>query len=199
MRIGYWTPHAGSVVMDHANTMICDYAWMVSNGHTPMLWDEKDHHITYMRNRAAKKALELELDRLMMMDADCAGPRGESVIGRLSEIMDENEAAAVGLAFICGEPNAPDTLAVNVTGSGRPGEVYKGAVGTGAMLIDVARVRQIPAPWFMDEPNEDGTVRRVGQDIYFCNLLAKHGLSVYVDERRPAGVHVKQWAMELVE
>jgi hypothetical protein len=48
------------------------------------------------------------------------------------------------------------------------------------MLIDVEVFKQIPKPWFMLDymPEIDDFV---GEDWYFCSLLEKAGIPIYVD------------------
>ena len=53
-------------------------------------------------------------------------------------------------------------------------------VGTGIMLIDLEVLKDIPKPWFgvtyLPEKDEF-----VGEDWFFCEVLEKHGVKIYID------------------
>jgi hypothetical protein len=63
----------------------------------------------------------------------------------------------------------------------RPGEIYEGVVGTGYMLIDLVKLRDMPKPWFVCELDEHGIDKVVGSDIGFCRLVQNHGQKVVVN------------------
>lgn len=48
------------------------------------------------------------------------------------------------------------------------------AAGTGGMLIRSEVFHEIPGPWFLHTTEQS-------EDLYFCDLLAAHGIPLYVD------------------
>lgn len=52
-------------------------------------------------------------------------------------------------------------------------------IGMGFTLLDLACVRQLPAPWFKTQTQDDGTT--LGEDLYFCSRMKAAGFGVYVD------------------
>ena len=66
-----------------------------------------------------------------------------------------------------------------------PGAVYDGVVGTGYVLIDLVKLRDLPKPWFRCELDADGTSKAVGSDIGFCRAVQQHGQRVVVNYATP--------------
>lgn len=131
------------------------------------------------RNFAVKSALAQGFDLLLMQDADVFG-QGYNAYELLRESLLANDAAAVGAAVKMRSVEQPQNC--------RPffnGEVFDGVVGTGLMLIDLRKLRALPAPWFVYETSEDGAECVRGEDMYFCRLLEQHGHRVLVDARVP--------------
>lgn len=60
-------------------------------------------------------------------------------------------------------------------------------VGTGIMLIDLEKIKDVPKPWFkLDSYWNDGEPPGyTGEDIYFCRKVWKAGLEVWCDPTIP--------------
>jgi len=52
-------------------------------------------------------------------------------------------------------------------------------IGMGFTLLDLACVRQLRAPWFKTQTQDDG--QTLGEDLYFCSQMKAAGFGVYVD------------------
>lgn len=50
------------------------------------------------------------------------------------------------------------------------------SVGTGIMLINTDVLKNIPAPWFCEDP-----VSRIGEDVWFCNQARTAGYKIFID------------------
>ncbi len=59
--------------------------------------------------------------------------------------------------------------------------------GTGISLINLHHVRDwgMDGGWFLDVLTDNGRQKKVGQDIYFCRLIEKHGGTIWADARIP--------------
>jgi hypothetical protein len=55
-------------------------------------------------------------------------------------------------------------------------------VGTGALMIDVAVLRDLPRPFFKDIYDADGIYRYCPDDFYFMWLLVQAGIKVTLDQ-----------------
>jgi hypothetical protein len=95
--------------------------------------------------------------------------------------MHKNQAAVVGAAVVTRNGKRMNCEPV------RPGDVYEGEVGTGYMLIDLFRLRDLPRPWFVHRDSPDGLKVECGEDIYFCRHAKAHGHSVLVNFAIPMG------------
>lgn len=51
-------------------------------------------------------------------------------------------------------------------------------IGMGFTLLNLACVKQLPAPWFKTQTQADGAL---GEDLYFCSQMKAAGFGVYVD------------------
>lgn len=54
--------------------------------------------------------------------------------------------------------------------------------GTGSLILDPSILDRIKVPFFKDVFNNDGTLRLLPDDFYFCWLLYKAGIKVTVDQ-----------------
>ena len=54
--------------------------------------------------------------------------------------------------------------------------------GTGALMVDAKILDKIKLPYFKDIYNDDGAVRLLPDDFYFCWQLYKAGIKVTVDQ-----------------
>lgn len=85
----------------------------------------------------------------------------------------------------------------------------------GLTVIRLDRLKDLPKPWFQDEPNKNGEWRegRIDDDIWFWRMWRQHGRNVYIDppcnighlqlmvsEVGPDGearhLHLEQWRKE---
>jgi hypothetical protein len=79
-----------------------------------------------------------------------------------------------------------DGVAVPIFKSIRPPDTEKvfecDMTGTGALMVDPSILDELSVPYFTDIYNEDGTVRLICDDFYFCWQLYKAGIKVTVDQ-----------------
>lgn len=71
----------------------------------------------------------------------------------------------------------------------------------GLTLIRLDRLKDIPKPWFMGEPDPNGSwdsPNRIDDDIYFWNKWKAHGRTVYVDPNVRIG-HLQPMVAEFDE
>lgn len=148
-----------------------DYRW----------WSEECSDIVMLRNRALAQAIEMGCDYLCMQDSDIQSRSNMGAIVLMLETARSTGAAMV--AAICGLRRKP--VCANVEPC-RPGEVYEAEkAGTGLVLIDCKQVAGIKERWFDKSYTDDGTAIDVGEDIWFCQVLKRNGMSLYVDGRVP--------------
>lgn len=143
---------------------------------------DQDEHgdIVIARNRALENAIKAGLDFLCMQDSDNWTTSSVGAIAPMLQTAQANGAAAVAaIVGLRGHKRC------NVEPA-RPREVYRGKrAGAGILLIDIARVKDYPRPFFMNEYSPDGLHKDPGQDIYFSRLLESQGGELWIDGRIP--------------
>ena len=150
-----------------------DNATALSLGWKPLLLWTDCNSIEVARNLIVKQSIESGARLLLMTDSDTAAIGG--ALDHLWQSMQSTGAAVVGAAVPIRNGDSMNCEPA------RPGEVYEGVVGTGCILIDLVKLRDLPRPWFRCEFNEDGTEKTVGSDIGFCRAVQRHGQRVIVD------------------
>lgn len=50
------------------------------------------------------------------------------------------------------------------------------SVGTGVMLIHTGVFKDLPQPWFNEDP-----VKKIGEDVWFCNIAREAGFDIHID------------------
>lgn len=183
MRVGIFTPaYREQCTVWHKYSQIRDVAWALNNDVELYHFHSASCSIVRQRNWAVKHARERDCDWLMMQDADCAGMDG-SILERLLSVAQNRRAAVVGVPFIS------RTREIVTCAPAKPGEIYEGEVGTGAVIMDLRRLEDVPLPWFAENLSDDGTEMLCGEDIHMCRLLKEHG--VWIDYTQ-ATVHVAE-------
>ena len=131
--------------------------------------------ITRARNIMVQKALDAGARMLLTCDSDTFPLAGHGGLGALWKTMQRLDAAVVGAAVI-----TRNGTRMNCEPA-RPGECYEGEVGTGYMLIDLFKLRELPRPWFVQHDAPDGQAVVCGEDIAFCRAARAAGHRVIVD------------------
>lgn len=127
------------------------------------------------RNMLVKQATEAGARLLLMCDSDTFPVRHDGGLKHMWQAMQDTDAAVVGAAVPVRNGDSMNCEPA------KPGEVYDGVVGTGYMLIDLWKLRDVPKPWFVCELDESGIEKVVGSDIGFCRLVQRHGHRVVVN------------------
>lgn len=168
----------------HARTA---YAWAqdamtaMEFGWKPLLIYADNTGVARSRNTLVKMAEDAGARLLLMCDSDTFPMPPEGGLGHMWQAMTETNAAVVGAAVI-----TRNAKRMNCEPA-RPGEIYDGEVGTGYMLIDLWKLRDLPRPWFVHKDSPDGLKVECGEDIYFCRHAKAHGHSVMVHFALPMG------------
>lgn len=154
-----------------------DNAFALSQGWRPLLLWTDCNSIEVARNLIVKQATDAGARLLLMMDSDTFPV--ESGLASMWQAMQETSAAVVGAAVPVRNGDGMNCEPA------RPGEVYEGVVGTGYMLVDLIKLRDLAMPWFRVELSDDGTKKAVGSDIAFCRRVQEHGQRVVVNFATP--------------
>ena len=135
----------------------------------------KGSTLSMNRIKLCKRAIEAGCDYILFLDDDMRIPmhtfmmlymRGKNIIGA--------NCARRELPP-CPTAKGFDNMMVYTTKASTGVEEVK-SVGTGVMLINTAVLKELPQPWFMEDP-----MQGIGEDVYFCNLARKHGFSIFID------------------
>lgn len=163
------------------------YAWQqdaltcVELGWRPLpLWCDNSG-IPRARNVLVREAYAAGARLLLTMDADTFPMVPEGGLAHMWQTMSAHGAAVVGAAVV-----TRNGTRVNCHPS-QPGECYPGEVGTGYMLIDLVKLRDLPRPWFVQQDSEDGCGVTCGEDIGFCRKVRAAGHTVIVNYSLPTG------------
>lgn len=171
-------PCVGTIRIETAMSIV---AILNSTPHDIYFAYREGAYIEHNRTRLIQIAIEQKCDKLFFLDSDII-VEGDVI----------NKLLALGKPFIGASYNMrsfPLYSNVKVTDeNGKfiavpnlPAEPFKCAgVPTGAMLVDVAEVQKIPHPWFDLTYFENGDLE-LGEDIYFCQKLIKHGYEIWCD------------------
>jgi hypothetical protein len=152
-----------------------DALWAQSQGwQAAPLWVDVSG-IARARNQLVREAERCGARLLLMCDSDTFALPPQGGLERMWETMVNHKAAVVGAAV-----PTRNGQRMNCEPA-KPGETYEGEVGTGYMLLDLVKLRDLPKPWFVHEDTDDGLKVQCGEDIYFCRHAKAHGHSVIVD------------------
>ena len=150
-------------------------------GWNPLLLWADTNGIARARNNIVKIARENNARLLLTCDSDTFPLQPDGGLASMWDVMQQERAAVVGAAV-----PIRNGAKMNCEPA-KPGEVYGGEVGTGYMLIDLFKLRDLPTPWFVHKDTPDGTAVECGEDIYFCRRVREHGQRVVVNFRLPMG------------
>lgn len=161
-----------------------DMVWASISGiHCDQGWEDR-LGIDDVRNRVVEEARRRGYDYLYMQDADTYS--NAIVLRPLIDVALEKDATVVAAAC----PLRRDTPTLSVFPS-RPGEIYEGQMaGTGMMLVNLRHIDRIAeeydGPWFeRSYADKRRTTLRVGGDVFFCDLVRRHGGSVWINAQIP--------------
>lgn len=187
IRILYFLPAYRSTMHPAVDVQKCrDMVWAAQAGiHCDQGWLDR-LGIDDVRNWAVEQARSRGYDYLYMQDADTYSHGTEPVLKALLDVAMERDASIVAAGY--GLRREVPALSVYPA---RPGEVYEGELaGTGMMLVDLRHVDRIAAeyegPWFMRTyADARCTTLQVGGDAFFCDLVRRHGGTVWITAQVP--------------
>ena len=151
-----------------------------------------DTYVQCARQTLIERAIEDGADYMLWLDSDMRFP-----IDVLPKLLNHNKDM-VGVNY-CTRGMPPDFVAIKktgqddldapdgvrcITGSDSTGLERVEAMGFGAVLLRTGCLKKLPDPskhpwfWIKHMPK---TNRIIGEDVYFCNLLHKHGIKMYID------------------
>jgi hypothetical protein len=153
------------------------------------------------RNTCMVRARDFGADALVMIDNDINLPPYFSNILHQS-IINGRSIVNLPAAVLCGRNRQPHEEAVRLLShdvcnpdvDGLKDGDYQEVkyAGTGVMIVSSEVWRVIPrGPWFKTVLNDNEVLSpKLGEDYYFCELAAEHGLKVWSHTRALAG-HLK--------
>lgn len=150
-----------------------DNATAMALGWRPLLLWTDCNSIEVARNIIVKQAIDAGARLLLMCDSDTMPI--DNGLASMWQAMQDTGAAVVGAAVPIRNGSGMNCEPA------KPGEVYEGVVGTGYVLIDLWKLRNMPRPWFRIELSEDGTSKATGSDIGFCRDVQSAGHRVVVN------------------
>jgi hypothetical protein len=163
------------------------YAWAqdsmtaMSLGWNPLLIWADNTGVARSRNTIVKMATDADARLLLMCDSDTFPLPMEGGLAHMYQAMTDHRAAVVGAAVVTRNGKRMNCEPA------RPGEIYEGEVGTGYVLVDLFKLRDLPRPWFVHADSPDGLRVECGEDIYFCRHAKAHGHTVLVNFALPMG------------
>lgn len=129
------------------------------------------------RQALLNEAINGNFTHLLMIDDDTAFPYnmldymiGQEVMG--VNIVRKNPEKLMYTAF--------DFQSQEVQSKDKTGSEEVGRCGLGIILLDIATIKQIPAPHFEVRYNPD-TGNYISEDYYFCNKLASYGIRIRIN------------------
>jgi hypothetical protein len=165
------------VHMMTAHTWAQDMATAIEIGWHPLLVWTDINNIEIARNAIVNQAEQAGARLLLMCDSDTTPVPLGGGLRSMWDVMCETSAAVVGAAVPVRNGDRMNCEPA------KPGEVYEGVCGTGYMLVDLVKLRNLPKPWFRCQMAEDGMSKAVGSDIGFCRDVQSAGHGVIVNYR----------------
>lgn len=156
-----------------------DFATALEMGWRPTLLWTDINNIEIARNAIVQQAERAGSRLLLMCDSDTMPVPLDGGLRSMWDVMCETGAAVVGAAVPVRNGDSMNCEPA------QPGEAYEGVVGTGYMLIDLVKLRDLPRPWFTMTLAEDGLSKAIGSDIGFCRAAQAAGHRVVVNYRLP--------------
>ena len=131
------------------------------------------------RQAGLKQAIDGGYTHLLMLDDDMVFPA--DVVDRFMA----HGKQVIAANYVRKHAGHPVPLCMQLDGAlleskGKAGIEEVAFVGAGVLLIEIAAVKDIPAPHFSvlwDETRGDYW----GEDLFFCNKIREHGVKIYVD------------------
>lgn len=193
-KIGYWVPcYRQNLTIQLAYQMLRDTMVLSAAGHGVHHWFNDSTDLTAARNEALERAMADGHDYLLMQDSDIYCPKGDmSPLAELLKTMQKTGATMV--SSVCGLRRIElSKVEWNVKPLAK-GEYEADCFGTGMVLIDVAKVKEIAeqydGPWFARTYSDARHSQQdIGHDIFFCRVLTGHGHKLWVNADIPT-VHV---------
>ena len=196
MRLGHWTPafnQRTTTLMERQ--ILADHGWCIDQGHHYERWDSASCCLVELRNAALERAIDRGLDYLLMQDADNFSLMTGGALRPLLATAEETDATVVSaLVLMRKEGLQPNVWPVDETQTAADlvGTVFEcRKAGTGMVLLDLNKIRE----WYDDDDyhgmcfrevfNDRGTKRLVGMDIWFSEVVRKHGGKIVCDARIP--------------
>lgn len=148
------------------------------------------------RQRAIERALDAQASHILMLDDDMVfTPRAFwSLAGWHSVLRDSAQPSPpclIAANYISkgpgGAPVAVDLKGERISSLDKPGIEKVGTIGLGFALLDLAALEKIALPWFEVSWVDDKGFH-MGEDAYFCKLLAHSGIPVLVDHAASAHI-----------
>lgn len=150
-----------------------DTIFAMQQGWRPLLLWTDTNSIECSRNLLVKQAEDAGARLLLMADSDTFPAPPSGGLRQMWDAMCETGAAVVGAVVAIRNGDG-----VNVQPA-LPGQIYEcEAIGTAYQLIDLAKLRHLPKPWFQVQISEDGTSKAVGSDIGFARAVRSAGHKV---------------------
>lgn len=149
------------------------------------------------RNKIVKKAIELKVDFVMMVDNDVVLPK-DALLNLISHGKDvvmgyyahrlHNKFTGESCVCKLGEFNYTKMFTSEELKELRENGEYLIQIhggGSGCILIRTSLFQKIDYPWYKWVNYQDGGV--LSEDLYFCEQCKAHGVPMYVDTRVSCG------------
>jgi len=171
-------PHVGTVRIETCMSVV---GILSATPHDIYFAQREGAYIEQNRTRLIQMAIEQGCDKLFFLDSDIM------VEGDVINKLLAHNKPIIGAAYnmrafpLYSNVKFTDENGNFIAVPDIPKELFKCAgVPTGAMLIDIPTVQKIPHPWF-DLTNDENGNLVIGEDIYFCQKLIKHGVEIWCD------------------
>lgn len=189
MRLGIGICHRSTGYPASYLDLAAAMAEMAQAGIGTALLDLESSDIAAQRNQIVEKALSLDCQALLFVDDDQLW-RAKHVRRLLSHHLPVVGGVIMTRSFtkphitsymLEPKPDQPvwfRSILPDLLDATREPLPIDG-IGMGFTLLDLACVRQLRAPWFKTQTQDDGSA--LGEDLYFCSQMKAAGFGVYVD------------------
>jgi hypothetical protein len=199
------TPNLGTVATEYALCLAQTCLFMqkhVVPGYKQnglMVLSKKSSILPKLRHDLVEDAIAAKCTHLLFIDSDQSFPA--DIVHRLAQHKKQVVGCNIAVKTLPSNPTARNFDPTHSGGhavysNGKSGLERVWRVGCGVLLLDLSIFAKLPKPWFDTSWNAELN-DFTGEDWYFCELLDKAGIPIYVDHAASKLIgHVGQFVFE---
>lgn len=134
------------------------------------------------RQELLEDAIAQECTHAFFVDSDQLFPADtlHQLMRWRKQVVATNIAVKTNPSFPTARLRGPTSFGVPLSSEGKTGLERVWRIGMGVMLIELTAMKGVAKPWF-ESVYSHAEGQFIGEDWYFCQLMEKAGVDIYVD------------------